>query len=118
MVEREREFAVLLALGTPRALLRRQLFVESLYIGLLGCSVGLTLGGLLSWAIEIWGWDIGFLMPEGVTISGLAISSVLHAHLTLPILAWTGSVVLVATLLLSLMPMRRIARVRLAETLR
>ena len=38
--------------------------------------------------------------------------------LTVPILVWTGGLVLVVTLLLGIAPMRRIARVSLPETLR
>jgi ABC-type lipoprotein release transport system permease subunit len=118
VIEREHEFAVLLALGTPRIQLKGQLLMESLYIGCLGCLTGIVLGGASSLALQIWGLDMSFLMPEGVTVSGFAISTTIHAHLTPPILYWTGGIVLAATFLLSFVPMRRITRVRIAETLR
>lgn len=118
VIEREREFAVLLALGTPARQLKGQLFVESACIGCLACVVGLALGVSLALAMQIWGLDMGALMPKGVTISGFAVSTTIYASLTPPILYWIGGIVLGATLLLSLIPMRRITQVRIAETLR
>ncbi|NTW37910.1 MAG: FtsX-like permease family protein [Syntrophobacteraceae bacterium] len=113
-----REFAVLLALGTPVRQLMGQLFVESAYIGLLGSLAGLVLGAACALEVQLRGLDMASLMPQGITVSGFAISTTIHARLTPPILYWTGGIVLASTLLLSLMPMRRIRRVRIAETLR
>jgi ABC-type lipoprotein release transport system permease subunit len=118
VVEREREFAVLLALGTPITQLKGQLFMESACIGCLGCLAGMVLGGGSALAMQIWGLDMASLMPQGMTISGFAVSTTIYASLTPPILYWLGGIVLGATLLLSFMPMRRITRVRIAETLR
>ena len=118
VMEREREFAVLLALGTSVRKLKGQLFLESVFIGCLGCFVGLILGGAAAFALQIWGLDLAFLMPEGVTISGFAISTTVYALVTPPVFLWTGGIVLGSMLLLSLLIMRRITKVRLAETLR
>jgi predicted permease len=46
---REREFAVRAALGASRGHVVRQLLVESIVLGLLGCVAGLVLG---SWALD------------------------------------------------------------------
>ncbi len=118
VIEREREFAVLLALGTPVRQLKGQLFVESACIACLGGLAGMVLGGSLALALQIWGLDLASIMPKGVTISGFAVSTTIHANLTPPILYWIGGIVLGATLLLSFMPMRRITQVHIAETLR
>jgi ABC-type lipoprotein release transport system permease subunit len=118
VLEREREFAVLLALGTRPAQLRLQVLAESAYIALLGCALGLLIGGLWAYAIQIHGWDVSGLYSEGLTISGLAVSTRLHAKVTLRLLAWVGGIVFTATVLSSLPPMRRAARVSVAETLR
>lgn len=118
VVEREREFAVLLALGTPVPQLQGQLLMESVLIGSLGCLAGIVSGGSSALALQIWGLDMAALLPEGITVSGFAISTTIHALLTPSILLWSTGAVLGATILLSLLPMRRVRRVQLAETLR
>ncbi len=118
VVERQREFAVLLALGTPESQLKRQVLVESAFIGAIGCVLGLLLGGLASYAVQVWGLDITSLYREGITISGLAVSTDIHARVTGATLLWTGGLVFAATLLISLFPMRRAVRVPIVETLR
>ena len=118
VVEREREFAVLLALGTPVRQLRGQLFVESAYIGCMGSLAGLVIGSAGALAVQVRGLDLASVMPHGITVSGFAVSTTIHARLTSPVLFWTGIIVLGSTLLLSLVPMRRIGRVSAAQTLR
>ncbi len=118
VLERQHEFAVLLALGTQPSLRKRQVLTESAFIGLIGCAVGLILGGSAAYAVQIWGWDISSFLKEGMTVSGFAVSTDMHAEVTASLLLWLGGIVFGATLLLSLIPMRRAARVPIADTLR
>lgn len=118
VIERERELAVLLALGTPMSQLEGQLFMESAFIGCLGCLTGMTMGSVAAFVLQRRGLDLSAFLPGGITISGFTVSTTIHALLTPPILYWTGGIVFGATLLLSLMPMRRVTRVRIAQTLR
>ena len=48
VLERQREFAVLLAIGTKPSHLKLQILVESAYLGMIGCALGLVVGGLAS----------------------------------------------------------------------
>ena len=118
VLERTREFAVLLALGTPPRQLERQVLLESAYIAALGVACGLAAGGLVAWRVQVHGWDLSGFYPEGISISGLAMSTRVHARVTARLLVWLGGLVFAATVLLGLFPMRRAARVPLAETLR
>jgi ABC-type lipoprotein release transport system permease subunit len=118
VLEREREFAVLLALGTKPGQLRRQIFMESVYLGLIGCTLGLLVGGLAAWIVQVWGIDLRSLLKEGFTISGFAVSTKMHARVTLGLLLNTIGLVFGATLILSLVPMRRATRVSISEQLR
>ena len=56
---REREFAVRAALGASRGQVIRQLLVESITLGLLGCVVGLVLG---SWTLD----GIRAVLPDNI----------------------------------------------------
>lgn len=118
VLEREREFAVLLALGTKPAELKGQVLVESAFIGLIGCFIGLLFGGTIAYTVQIWGWDISSFLQEGITVSGFAISTEMHAKVTASLLISLGLIVFTATLLLSLIPMRRATHVHIADVLR
>ena len=118
VLERKREFAVLLALGTQTPFLKGQLLLESLLLGLIGCLAGLTIGGLAAYALQVYGFDIRLIYHEGVNISGFAVSPIIHARLTSSIMFWLGGIVLTATLFLSLISMRRTTKIDIAETLR
>ena len=118
VLEREREFAVLLALGTKPDQLRLQILIESFYLGLIGCALGLLFGGLAAWIVQVWGIDLKSFLEEGFTISGFAVSAKMHARVTPGLLFGTTGLVLVATLILSLIPMRRATRLSIVEQLR
>ena len=118
VLERQREFAVLLAIGTKPSHLRLQILVESAYLGIIGCILGLFAGGLASWVVQTWGIDLASLLEEGFTISGFAVSTKLHAQLTPGLLFSTGGLVFATTLLLSLIPMNRATRLSIVDQLR
>lgn len=118
VLEREREFAVLLAVGTKPRNLQFQILLESAFIGLIGCALGLALGSAASYITSIYGLDLRALSSETVTVSGFGISLVMYPVLTVFMVVGLGATVFVATLLLSLIPMRRVARVPIVETLR
>jgi ABC-type lipoprotein release transport system permease subunit len=118
VLERRREFAVLLALGTKPGQLRLQIFVESALVGLIGSGVGMLLGGMAAFLVDYWGVDLRSLLQEGIMISGFALSTELHARLTPGILLTSAFIVLSATILLSLIPMGRATRVSMADVLR
>ncbi len=118
VLEREREFAVLLALGTKPGQLRLQVLMESVYLGLIGCLIGLLVGGAAAWIVEVWGIDLRSLLEEGFTISGFAVSTRMHARVTSSLLFGTAGLVFGATLILSLIPMRRATRLSIVDQLR
>ncbi|HUU01205.1 MAG TPA: FtsX-like permease family protein [Myxococcota bacterium] len=118
VLERKREFAVLLAIGTPPARLKWQILIESAFVGLMGCFFGLGIGGVSAYLVQVYGIDISGLYSEGMSVSGFAVDTILHARLTPLLLAVMGSIVFCATLLISLYPMGQIKRIRLADVLR
>lgn len=118
VMERQKEFAVLKALGTEPYLLRGQLLLESAMIGLIGCAAGLLVGGSVTYALEIYGFNISGLLEEGMSISGFAVSPIIHPKLTFGLLAVLSGIVVLATLIISLLPMRQAIRTPIAETLR
>jgi ABC-type lipoprotein release transport system permease subunit len=118
VLERSREFAVLLALGTAPAQLRLQILMETAFLGVIGCVLGLTLGGMGAWACQYYGVDLKSLMPEGIEISGFAVSTRLYAKVTPPMILGLGGTVLGLILLMGLIPMRRSTKINMVDELR
>jgi ABC-type lipoprotein release transport system permease subunit len=118
VIERERELCVLIAIGTPALLLRLQVLVEACFIAALGCVSGVLIGAGIAYYFEIYGLDMSGFFDEGVTVSGLAMSSRIHAKLRPEFIAVIGLTVFAAVLVLGAIVMRRVARFRLADVLR
>jgi ABC-type lipoprotein release transport system permease subunit len=118
VLERQREFAMLLALGTRPRDLRWQVFLETVYIAILGCVIGVAAGSAIAGFIQMRGLDLRTFYPSGVTISGFAIDPVIRARLSMDVLAGTTGIVLAAVLSLCLIPMRQATRLRIVDWLR
>jgi len=119
VLEREREFAVLMAVGTPSGMLRCQVILESVMIGLVGCAAGMLLGwGLSAWTAAT-GIDITSLFgEEGVNVSGFAVSTTVRPKVLPDTLLWPVGLVFASTILISFLSTRRIRDRGLADTLR
>ncbi|HLJ49798.1 MAG TPA: ABC transporter permease [Bryobacteraceae bacterium] len=101
---REREFAVRAALGSGSARLARQLLVEALLLSLCG--------GLL-----------GVLFAYGairyfVAVNPVELPASAHVGISLPVLAFTGSVAVLTAILFALVPAWRVTRASANEGLR
>lgn len=118
VIERKREFAMFLALGTDPRKLRFQIFTESVFIGIIGCGVGLVLGGIAAYLGHIYGIDMSAMMGESVSISGFALTTKMYTKLSAGILLTSTVIVLGATMLLSLITMRHATRLSVVDTLR
>ena len=68
--------------------------------------------------MQAWGLDLTSLFAGGGTYSRGGPLPRIHARLTLSLLVGTAGVVLGATLLLGLLPLRRLGRLPVVETLR
>lgn len=115
VLERERELGVMLSLGTSRARLGAMVLLEAAILAALGCTAGLMIGGAASGLVQVYGWDVSSFYPEGMTISGLALSTTIYARVTAQKLLTIGGLVFVATVMLAVFPALRAARVSALE---
>jgi len=118
VLERQREFAMLLAVGTTARRLRFQVFAETVFLGVIGCVAGLFFGGLAVVYGHVYGINLSAIMGESVNISGFALSSRMYTKLSFGIFFGSAVTVLTATLLLGLIPVRRATRISIVDTLR
>jgi putative ABC transport system ATP-binding protein len=118
VLERQREFAMLMAVGTTPGRLRLQVLVETIFLGLIGCFFGLLLGGITVLYGHLYGINLSGIMGESVNISGFALSSRMYTKVSLDIFLGSTITVFAATLLLGLIPVRRATRISIVDTLR
>lgn len=95
VMERLKEFGVMLAVGMRPRDLASLVVLEGGLVGLLGATVGLGLGGLATWPLVTQGVDYGELMAESSPVAGIALDSTLYA---LPDWGWTTTYVVMAVL--------------------
>jgi ABC-type lipoprotein release transport system permease subunit len=118
VLERTREFATLLAIGTSPMLLRAQVMTESALIGLMGTGLGLAIGGGISFYFQIHGLDISPLIGENLTVTGFSVDPIMRNQVSVRLLAWLGSLVFGLTLATGIYPAYRSAHIRLPDVLR
>lgn len=118
VLERTREFATLLAIGTSSLRLRLQVAVESLFLGLVGTSLGLLVGGAVSWYFQIYGIDFSGIYGNESTIVGYAIDPLIKSYVSAGAFALVGGFVMALTLVIGLYPAWRSARISLPDVLR
>ena len=107
--ERTREIGVMMAVGGDARDLQRLFVVESAGLGALGGAAGLALGGALVIGLD---WGVNLYLSS----FGVPSVTVLHLSLWSALSIWAGAVLV--SLLASIVPARRAARIEPAEALR
>ena len=104
MLERRREFAVLMALGLREFRLVGLVLFEALFMGALGALLGLLLALPLVWHTATTGIDFSAMMGDDMAIMGVFFDPVIYADMGLWMLPYAFGVGLCATLLAALYP--------------
>jgi len=115
-LERKREFAVMLALGTSPARVKLGLVLESVLLGTVGAALGVAAGCGLSVAVD--GISLAGSMGKGMEVGGYLVEPVLHASLSPRITVGLGLAMSAVIALMSLVPMTRISRIRVTDAFR
>ncbi|MHB8709754.1 MAG: ABC transporter permease [Desulfuromonadales bacterium] len=118
VMERLREFGVVLALGSAPARLRRLVLLEALLLGAVAAVIGCLLGSLATWYLVEVGIDLKSFIPETLEFGGVVFDPVLRATWDL---AWMGKIALYVvglTLLAALYPAIKAGRITPVEAMR
>ena len=108
VAERTREFGVMMALGTPPAAIQRMVVYETLALMLLASFIGYGLGFMLVAYFDRQGIDLSGFFRGYSAIPGL--TGVIHPKLLAGRLAVPGLVLFTVSVLVSLYPASRAAR--------
>jgi putative ABC transport system permease protein len=112
--ERTREFGILLAMGTTPGRLSKMLLLESFAMTLLGVTIGIAAGALVTWYFEI----------HGVVISGAGdimrqygLPERMHPELSFKSVAIGAAIVWVLTLITALYPALKVRKLTPLEAM-
>ena len=79
VMERMREFGVILALGSKPMTLRGLIILEAVIMGLLAATIGTVLGSLATWYLVAVGIDLAELVPDTLEFGGVVFDPVMRA---------------------------------------
>ena len=118
VMERKREFAMMLAIGTPVGRIRRQVMVESTFVAVLGSALGCGMGGGLALYLGSVGLDIFGAVEGGVNVAGFGLKGHVYPLLEPSMLAYFGGIIVISTVLMSIFASRGIQRIVVTDVLR
>jgi len=118
VMERTREFGVMLALGTTPGRILAVVMSEAFLLGLFATAVGLGLGLLGNHHFATTGIDIQQWMGSGSEMGGIMLPKHLYAHLYLSKVLWSSAIILGLVMLGAVYPALRAARLQPVEAIR
>jgi len=119
VLERKREFASLLALGAQQIELKIQIFLETIFFGLIACPLGALLGISLAKWVE--GYDMMDVVggkTEDMTVGGFGMDTIITPLFSLPLILQISIFFFFAVQLLSILPIYLISRISITDELR
>ena len=118
VMERMREFGVILALGSRPMVLRGMIMIEALSLGLLAATLGTLLGSLATWYLVKEGVDLATFVPETLEFGGVVFDPVMRASWNLGWMLQIALYVIGLTLLAALYPAIKAGRITPVEGMR
>ena len=109
VLERMREFSIMLAIGTPYTTVRNQILIEASFLGFIGFIVGAFLGWVMLFYMSVWGVDLRSFQ-EGMEAFGL--NAILFADIQYYYFIQAFFAVFFATLLSVIWPLRILKKVK------
>ena len=118
-LERKREFASLLAIGTQQKELKIQIFIETIFFGLIACPLGSLLGiGFAKW---VEGYDMMNVVggkSEDMSVGGFGMDTIITPLFSAPLILQISIFFFLAVQLLSILPIYFISRISITDELR
>ena len=118
-LERKREFASLLAIGTQQKELKIQIFIETIFFGLIACPLGTLLGiGIAKW---VEGYDMMNVVggkAGDMSVGGFGMDTIITPLFSAPLILQISIFFFLAVQLLSILPMYFISHISITDELR
>lgn len=114
ILERIREFGILLAIGEPYRFLRRQVIYEAMILGVGGYLFGVVAGSISLLYLQKYGLD---LSSFSAGLAEFGMESILYATIKFNYFTTTFAAILSAALLSVLLPLRKLKRLNPIEVI-
>jgi len=114
ILERTREFGILIALGTPQKQLRLQVVLESLVLGVLGFALGALMSYAALWYLRAYGLD---LREYAAGLEAFGYNAVIYADIKLRYFTNTFFAIVAAAFVSVLLPMYRLKKLNPIEVI-
>lgn len=114
ILERTREFGILIALGTPQSQLRMQVVLEALVLGILGFVLGAALSYGALWYLQQYGLD---LREYAAGLEAFGYNAVVYADIKARYFTNTFFAIVAAAFVSVLLPMYRLKRLNPIEVI-
>lgn len=119
VLERSREFGVMMAIGMSSRQLFRLVMVESVWLALIGLAFGVLLTAPFYWYLDVYGLDFSSMLGgENYTTSGVLVDPVIRIRLHTESIAAILSILFGLALLSGIYPAWRAGRIPPIESLR
>lgn len=118
VMERFREFGVILAMGATPGRLRLLVLTEALLLGLMAMVIGTLLGSLATLYLIRVGIDLRRFVPETLEVGGVVFEPVLRATWDVGYMVQIAIYVVILALLAALYPARKAGRIQPVEAMR
>jgi ABC-type lipoprotein release transport system permease subunit len=118
VMERIREFGVILAVGATPGRLRKMILAEALLLGVCALAVGCLLGSLGTWYLVEVGIDLRQFVSETLEFGGVIFEPVLRARWDLAYMAQIAGYVLLLSIFAALYPAVKAGRITPVEAMR
>ena len=118
VMERFREFGVILAVGASAIRLRILVFVEAFLLGVVAMLIGSALGSLLTWYLQAVGIDLRDFIEENLEFGGVVFDPIMRAAWDIPYMLQIAGFMLLLSLAAAIYPAIKAGRILPAEALR
>ena len=115
ILDRIREFGILLSIGYAYRYIRWQIMMEAVFLGLTGYLLGVLIGLALLSYLKYHGLDLS-IFAEGMAFFGM--DSILYATISVSYFVTTFFAILLASVLSVVLPLRKIKKLNPVEVIR
>lgn len=114
ILERIREFGILMAIGSSYRQLRTQVIIEALILGLLGYTIGIIFGLAALYYLQVYGIDLSNF-AAGLEAFGMA--STVYGVIKFSYFTTTLAAIILASLLSVILPLRSLKKLKPIEVI-